>query len=287
MPTNVGSEALSALKVGESTVSKAYIGHNQIFPNSTEITALQMVSAHSANFNTSSTGAFPNGNSSGQGVSGGYLPRINVTGEIGSQFSIVGTSNGSWANGSFSSGIYTLVTSPQGFGFDSAANPGIGTIGGNNSCDDPQRNVTFTVTPEGSTVFAGGVNGTLTLPQDPGPVTNNYTASPLSIDCSLTTPLASSRTTIGSTVYWVAGASWNITWSFGGTYATSASLNAFGSGTFGGTLPSGTSGSGTATWTQTSAQLSQVTFRIYVSSSGCNNATNSPAAVTRLGGQTP
>ena len=286
MPTNVGSEALSALKVGESTVSKAYVGHNQIFPNSTEITALQMVSAHSANFNTSSTGAFPNGPSSGQGVSGGYLPRINVTGEIGAQFSIIGTSNSSWASGSHSSGIYTLTSSPQGFGFDSAANPGIGTIGGNNSCDDPQRNITFTVSPQGSTTFASGVNGALTLPQDPGPVTNNYTASPLSISATLTTPMNTSTTTIGGTIYWVAGAAWNISWSFGGTYVTGAFLNAFGSGTFGGTQPSGTSGSGTATWTQTSSQLSQVTFRIFVNSSGCNNATNSPAAVTKLGGQT-
>lgn len=286
MPTNVGSEALSALKVGESTVSKAYVGHNQIFPNSTEITSLDLYSANSSNFSGTLT-SFPNTGSSGQGVSGGYLPKITVAGEIGSQFSIVGTTAASWASGSFSSGIYTLVTSPQSFGFDTAANPGIGTVGSNNNCDDPQRNVTFTVSPEGSTTFASGVNGTLTLTQAAGPVTNNYTASPLTIDCSLTTPLASSTTTVGNTVYWVQGASWNITWSFGGTYVSNAFLNAFGSGTFGGTLPSGTSGSGTATWTQTSSTLSQVTFRIYVNSSGCNNATNSPATVTRLGGQTP
>ena len=285
MPTNVGSEALSALKVGESTVSKAYVGHTQIFPNSTEITALQLVSAHSANFNTSSTGAFPNSTSSAPGVSGGYIPRINVTGEIGSQFSVVGSGGGTFANGAHSSGIYTLVTSPQGFGWDQVANPGLASVGSNNSCDNPQRTITFTVSPQGSTTFASGVNGTLTLPQDPGPTTNNYTASPLSISATLTTPLASSKTTIGNTVYWVQGAAWNISWSFGGTYVTNASLGAFGSGTFGGTQPSGTSGSGTATWTQTSSQLSQVTFSIFVNSSGCNNATNSPAQVTKLGGQ--
>ena len=285
MPTNVGSEALSALKVGESTVSKAYVGHNQIFPNSTEITSLNLYRANSSNF-SGTLNSFPSTGSSGQGVSNGYLPKITVAGEIGSQFSVVGTTAASWASGSHSSGIYTLVTSPQSFGFDTAANPGIGTVGSNNSCDDPQRNVTFTVSPEGSTTFAGGVNGTLTLPQGAGPVTNNYTASPLSISATLTTPMNTSTTTVGGTIYWVAGAAWNISWSFGGTYVTGAFLNAFGSGTFGGTQPSGTSGSGTATWTQTSSQLSQVSFNIYASSSGCNNATNSPANVTKLGGQT-
>lgn len=285
MPTNVGSEALSALKVGESTVSKAYIGHNQIFPNSAEITSLDLYRANSSNFSGTLT-SFPNTGSSGQGVSNGYLPKITVAGEIGAQFSIVGSTGSSWANGSFSSGIYTLVTSPQSFGFDTAANPGIGTVGSNDSCDNPQRNITFTVSPQGSTTFASGVNGTLTLPQSAGPVTNNYTASPLSISATLTTPMNTSTTTVGGIIYWVAGAAWNISWNFGGTYVTSASLGAFGSGTFGGTQPSGTSGSGTATWTQSSAQLSQVTFSLYVNSSGCNNATNSPAQVTKLGGQT-
>ena len=285
MPTNVGSEALSALKVGESTVSKAYVGHNQIFPNSTEITSLDLYRANSSNFSGTLT-SFPSSNSSSPGVANGYIPKIQVAGEIGSQFSVVGTTGSSWASGSHSSGVYTLVTSPQSFGFDTAANPGIGTVGSNNSCDDPQRNITFTVSPQGSTTFAGGVNGTLTLPQSAGPVTNNYTASPLSISATLTTPMNTSTTTIGGTIYWVAGAAWNISWSFGGTHVTSAFLNAFGSGTFGGTQPSGTSGSGTATWTQSSSQLSQVTFYLYVSSSGCNNATNSPATVTKLGGQT-
>ena len=284
MPTNVGSEALSALKVGESTVSKAYIGHNQIFPNSTEITALDLYRSNSSNFGGAFL-QFLSSGSSAPGVANGYIPRIQVSGEIGAQFSVVGSGGGTFANGSYSSGIYTLTSSPQSFGFNTVANPGLASVSSNDSCDDPQRTITFTVSPQGSTTFAGGVNGTLTLPQSAGPVTNNYTASPLSITCSLTTPLASSKTTIGSTVYWVAGAAWNISWSFGGTYVTNATLGAFGSGTFGGTTPSGTSGSGTATWTQTSSQLSQVTFSIYVNSSGCNNATNSPAQVTKLGGQ--
>jgi len=285
MPTNVGSEALSALKIGESTVSKAYIGNEQIFPNSTEITALDLYRSNSSNFGGAFL-QFLSSGSSAPGVANGYIPRIQVTGEIGSQFSVVGSGGGSFANGSHSSGIYTLTTSPQSFGFDQVANPGLASVGPNDQCDDPQRTITFTVSPEGSTVFASGVNGTLTLPQLAGPVTNNYTASPLSISATLTTPLPSSITTIGNTVYWVAGASWNISWSFGGTYVTSASLGAFGSGTFGGTTPSGSSGSGTATWTMTSSQLSQVTFSLYVNSSGCNNATNSPAQFTKLGGQT-
>ena len=285
MPTNVGSEALSALKVGESTVSKAYIGHNQIFPNSAEVTSLDLYRANSSNFSGTLT-SFPNSASSAPGVSNGYIPRIQVSGEIGAQFSVVGSGGGTFANGSHSSGTYTLTSSPQSFGFDTVANPGLASVGSNDSCDDPQRTITFTVSPEGSTTFAGGVNGTLTLLQDAGPVTNNYTASPLSISATLTTPMNTSTTTIGGTIYWVAGAAWNISWSFGGTYVTNASLGAFGSGTFGGTQPSGTSGSGTATWTQTSSQLTQVTFSIYVNSSGCNNATNSPAQVTKLGGQT-
>ena len=39
MPTNIGSEALSTMKLGEAAVDKAYVGVDQIFPNETEITA--------------------------------------------------------------------------------------------------------------------------------------------------------------------------------------------------------------------------------------------------------
>ena len=37
MPTNLGHEAISALKVGHESVTAAYAGHQQIFPNTTTI----------------------------------------------------------------------------------------------------------------------------------------------------------------------------------------------------------------------------------------------------------
>ena len=37
MPTNLGHEAISALKVGHENVTAGYVGHEQIFPNTTEI----------------------------------------------------------------------------------------------------------------------------------------------------------------------------------------------------------------------------------------------------------
>ena len=37
MPTNLGHEAISALKVGHENVTAGYIGNQQIFPNSVTI----------------------------------------------------------------------------------------------------------------------------------------------------------------------------------------------------------------------------------------------------------
>ena len=39
MPTNLGSDPLDGLQIGQTAVSKSYIGADQIFPNEVEITA--------------------------------------------------------------------------------------------------------------------------------------------------------------------------------------------------------------------------------------------------------
>ena len=39
MPTNIGHEALTGLKVGHQNVSAGYLGHQQVFPNSAQITS--------------------------------------------------------------------------------------------------------------------------------------------------------------------------------------------------------------------------------------------------------
>ena len=71
MPTNIGSEALSALRIGESAVSKSYVGISQIFPNNTEITAAAFDDATIAN-------------------TGGNTP-YTVSGEIGATFTLTGS----------------------------------------------------------------------------------------------------------------------------------------------------------------------------------------------------
>ena len=67
--------------------------------------------------------------------------------------------------------------------------------------------------------------------------------------------------------------------SYSGAYATHAYISTFGSGTWSGGGPSfsGSSVSGTSTYTMTSASLSIMYFNLYVYSSGCNDASNSPA----------
>ncbi len=183
MPTNIGSESLSALKIGESAVSKSYVGINQIFPNNTEITAAAFDDATIAN-------------------TGGNTP-YTVSGEIGSTFTLTGSSGASAP-----SGTQVISSSPTTYQI---------SIGSNTACDDPQRNSQVIIAPQGDSVLASGLSNTDTIIQSAGPVTTSY-GSTLSIGAS--SNCLACTVTIASTLYWTTGASWDITVSWSGVQGT-------------------------------------------------------------------
>jgi len=286
MPTNLGHEAISALKVGHSNVTAAYAGHQPICPNTVEITGFTLGRANSSNFSGNIIPAgFSQGGTSAQGVANGQSAKLGVTGEIGAQFTITGSGGASFNNagsGYPTGGTLVLTQSPQYFGWDTATYPGVSSVGSNDSgnCDATSRTVTFTINPIGSTQLASGVSATATGNQSGGPGTNYYSAT-ASISATNTNRVT---TTVGSNLHWAAGSSWSISWSWSNPtgYSSSGSLSAFGSGTYGGNTNLSSPGSGTATWTMTSASLSVVIFRIYIYSTGCNDASNSPVTTGYL-----
>tara|TARA_B100000927_G_scaffold289170_1_gene285256 strand:- start:723 stop:1466 length:744 start_codon:yes stop_codon:yes gene_type:complete len=237
MPTNLGHEAISALKVGHSSVTAAYAGHQQIFPNTTEI--------QSAAF-TSTAGMSNTGGS-----------RIfRVTGDIGSAYNLTG----------YGAGSYTITSSP----YDHTVSVGL-----NNDCTDPNRTIATTLTPTGNTILQGGGSSfTSSFTQNGGPGINNYNANP-SISVTNTNYVT---TTVGGNLYWAPGAAWSISWSYNGTYATHStsgmSIGVSGSTRSGDYSGSGSSDSGTWTFTLGSgvSSLSTVNFYLIIYSAGCNEA---------------
>jgi len=252
MPTNIGSESLSALKIGESAVSKAYVGISQIFPNNTEITAAAFDDATIAN-------------------TGGNTP-YTVSGEIGSAFTLTG-STGATAP----SGTQVISTSPTTYQ--------IAIDDQSTTCGALARNSQVLITPQGSTTLASGLSNTDTIIQSAGPATTNF-ASTISLSVTNTNY---QTVTVGGTLYWAAGASWDINASWSGIPAGANPkflMSAFGSGTWGGDGSgpfSGSSGTAASTWTMTSAQLSLVSFRGYSTGlPACYNDTGSPSAYNPL-----
>ena len=136
MPTNLGHEAISALKVGHENITAGYVGHEQIFPNTTEITSLAYTDLSLVSVN-------------------GETRVLNVGGQVGSTFDIVGSAGAGSYNGQ------TLTSSPQSFN--------ISISGNSSSCTASTRQPTIVVTPTGTTQLASGVNGTLPLNQQGGP----------------------------------------------------------------------------------------------------------------------
>ena len=56
MPTNIGNAPLDGLKIGQAAIPKAYVGIDQIFPNTTEITAAAFDNASTQASRASSAG---------------------------------------------------------------------------------------------------------------------------------------------------------------------------------------------------------------------------------------
>jgi len=259
MPTNIGSETLSALKIGESAVSKAYVGTSQIFPNNTEITAAAFDDANIAD-------------------TGGNTP-YTVSGEIGSTFTLTG-SGGATAP----SGTQIISVSPTTYQI---------SIGSNTNCDDPQRNSQVIIAPQGDSILASGLSNTDTIIQAAGPATTNYTST-LSISATSNCPTCT--VTIGGVLYWTTGASWDVTVSWSGLqgYApicylrssigwTHGTWSNLGTGTLAPSF-SGASGSETTTFSLNSGLTeASIYFSAYTASStNCLTDTNSPTTTPSI-----
>lgn len=180
MPSNIEHANIAALKLGTATVTKGYIGHEQVYPNTRQITSGLFTDTSNLSY-------------------GGGTRVFRVTGESGSTFN-VSASNGSGG------GSYTLGSSPEDINI-SVSNTG---------CTGSARTVTGTLTPTGSTVLQGGGSTfTSSINQTAGPGITNHTGT-WSISVSEVTK---NTTVIGGTTYYTGGSQWDVTytWNFGGT----------------------------------------------------------------------
>ena len=235
MPTNLGHESISALKVGHENVTAGYVGHEQIFPNTTEITSLAYTDLSTVNLN-------------------GETRVLNVAGQVGSTFDIAGTAGATSYSGQ------TLTSSPQAF------NVAIGS--NNSSCIAATRQPTIVVTPTGTTQLASGVNGTLVLNQQGGPGIT-YRSATATINVTNTNRVV---LTAGSNVYWAAGSSWDISWSVSSAHGSNGSFSSFvfpgtvsGTSSYSQGLAGSTNASGSFTFTLTYTYGAYaVPFRIYL-----------------------
>lgn len=137
MPSNIQHENISAAKLGIETISKGYIGHEEVYPNTREI--------QSAAFTSTSTLS-----------NAGGTRLFRVTGDIGSTYSLTG----------YGAGSYTLLSSP----YDHSI-----SVTSNNGCGDPSRTILTTLTPTGSTLLQGGGSTfASSFTQSAGPSQTNY-----------------------------------------------------------------------------------------------------------------
>lgn len=137
MPSNIENANISAIKLGTVDMTKGYIGHEEVYPNTREI--------QSAAYTNTSTLS----NSGGTRL-------FRVTGAEGATYNLTG----------FGAGSYIISSSP----YDHSINPG-----SNNSCGDPSRTILTTLTPTGSTVLqGGGATFASSYTQSAGPPENYY-----------------------------------------------------------------------------------------------------------------
>jgi len=189
MPINISKDALSAIKIGESNLVKAIVGINQIFPNSTDITAAAFTNAGSTIANT-----------------GGNQPYV-VSGQVGASFTLQGA-----LGATPPSGTQTLPTSPFTYqiaiGDQSAA------------CAAAQRNPSVTILTQGNTVF-NPVNlaTTSSIIQSAGP---SYTSNATVVNISVTNTVRQT-VTVGGQLHWAPGSVFNVNFTF--TTATNNAIS--------------------------------------------------------------
>ena len=180
MPTNLGNAPLDGLKIGQTAVSKSYIGIDQIFPNATEITAA----------------AFDNANVTNTAQNTNY----SVAGEIGSSFTLTGATGATGPGGT-----QILSASPTTYSI---------AIGGNDSCGDQARTPQITIAPQGNSFLAGGLSNVDTISQAAGPAYVSNSGVGISISAS---NVIYNVVNQGGNLYWAYGSAWDISvnYSFG------------------------------------------------------------------------
>lgn len=173
MATNIENANISAIKLGTANVTKSYIGHQEVYPNTKEIAG--------AVFTDTSTIANTGGTRT-----------YRVTGDVGSQYTLAGS------NGASSLGAQNLSTSPTDYSI---------SISSNASCGASSRTPTVTITPSGSTTLASGVSNTSSFTQSAGPSLIQYSATH---SISITTnqyPTVS----VNGVLHYATGTVWTIT----------------------------------------------------------------------------
>ena len=177
MPSNIENANISAIKLGIVDMTKGYIGHEEVYPNTREIQSFAFADTSTVS-------------------NAGETRVLNIGGEVGATFNLTGT-NGIQA----SLGPYSLSSASQGFNI---------VISANNSYGAPQRSPSVTIAASGSTTLASGLPTTRTLTQAAGP-----SISSIAINGSVSvTNLVNNTTVVNGVTRWANGASFRITHSF-------------------------------------------------------------------------
>lgn len=174
MPTNIGDAPLDDLKIGQAAVSKGYVGINQIFPNTTEITAA----------------AFDNANVTNAAQNTDYT----VAGAIGSSFTLTGSSG---ATGP--AGTQVLSSTPTTYPI---------AISDNSPCGNSARTPQIVIAPQGSTTLAGGLSNTDTISQAAG---QSVVTHSISTGINVTNTVYNTINS-GGTLMWTNGAKWTVSY---------------------------------------------------------------------------
>lgn len=184
MPTNIGHEALTGLKVGHQNVSAGYLGHQQVFPNSAQITSAVFTDTTNAAY-TGSTRTF------------------RVQGDDGAQYTLSGT-NTSGGTGSY---VYTLGSS--GVQDHTISYTTYSLCGTGNS----NRTVSVTLTPSGSTTLQGGGSSTTSsftqVVQNQGYTTYYAVTNSSNAYFNICTS-NTSKTVINGALHWATGSWWEV-----------------------------------------------------------------------------
>ncbi len=175
MPSNIENANISAIKLGTADVTKGYIGHEEVYPNTRELQTAVWTDTSTLN------------------KTGGT--RIwRVTGEPGATYDLTG----------YGAGSYILPSSP----YDHSIS--IGSNGSSPCYNSSTRAITTTLTPTGSTIITGGaanISGSFT--QAAGTGVQSYT--PTATSGPSITALNNLKTTVGGTTYWADGATFRLT----------------------------------------------------------------------------